>query len=39
VGRRVVDVEVVVLDVLAVIALGGIEAVEPLLEVRIALVP
>src|SRR5262249_36362230 len=39
VRRRVVDVEVVVLDVLAVVALVRRHAEQPLLEVRIALVP
>ena len=39
VGRRVVDVEVVLLHVLAVIALVRVDAEQPLLQVRIALVP
>ena len=39
VGRRVVDVEVVLLHVLAVVALVGVDPEEPLLQVRIALVP
>ena len=39
VGRQVVDVEVVLLDVLAVVALGVGQAEEPLLEDRVVLVP
>ena len=39
VRRRVVEVEVVLLDVLAVVALVGRQAEEPLLEDRIAAVP
>src|SRR4030095_12416247 len=39
VGRRRVEIEVVVLDVLAVIPLGASEAEHPLLENRVPLVP
>ena len=39
VRRRVVEVEVVLLDVLAVVALAGRQAEEPLLEDRVAAVP
>jgi hypothetical protein len=39
VGRRRVEVEVVVLDVLAVVALRASEAEEPLLQDRVLLVP
>ena len=39
VGGRRVEVEVVLLHVLAVVALGGHEAEEPLLQDRVALVP
>ena len=39
VGRDVVDVEVVLLDVLAVVALGVGQAEQPLLEDRVPLVP
>ena len=39
VGRRVVDVEIVLLDVLAVVAFVWIDSEQPLLQVRIAFVP
>ena len=39
VGRRVVDVEIVFLHILAVIALVRVDAEQPLLQVRIAAVP
>jgi len=39
VGREVVDVEVVLLDVLAVVPLGVGQPEQPLLEDRVVLVP